>query len=328
MPRLLVLFLATFLTGTAAAQTFKIATILPDGTRWMEALREGARQVSEQTADRVQFRFYPGGTMGNDQSVLRKIRIGQLQGGALTGGGLSRIDPNAQVYGLPFLFDSYQQVDRVRRQIDPILLEGLEQNGFVSFGLTEAGFAYLMSDAPIRTVSQLQQQKVWIPEGDAISRTALQALDVAPVILPLTDVLAGLQTGLVDTVATSPIGAIALQWHTRVKYLVDEPLMYLYGTMVIDKRAFDRLSAADRRITREVLGRVFAELNAENRSANREARSALEASGIEFVVPERNGAWERAAERATAALADKGAFDRGLLQRVQHLVRQQADDGG
>lgn len=277
--------LASLLPLQVSAQTFKIATILPDGSAWMNAMREGADEVTRRTEGRVKFRFFPGGVMGNDKSVLRKIRIGQLQGGAVTAGGLSDIYPDTQVYGLPFVFRSYGEVDYVRKRLDPVILKGLEEHGFVSFGFGEGGFAYLMSDDPIPGVEELRQQKVWIPEGDNISRAAFEAVGVSPISLPLTDVLTGLQTGLIDTVATSPVGAIALQWHTRVKYLTDTPLLYLYGTMVVDKRAFKRLSAKDQAVVREVMGQVFAKIGRGNRKDNEEARRVLREQGVTFVEP-------------------------------------------
>ncbi len=208
---LFLLGLSLLLPTHALATTFKIASIAPDGTSWMNELRKGAKEIETLTEGRVKFRFYPGGIMGNDKSVLRKIRVGQLHGGAITGGGLAEIYPEAQVYTIPFLFRNYAEVDAIRAQFDPELLAGLKKKGYISFGISEGGFAYLLSTSPIAGIDDLNGQKVWVPEGDEISRAAFEASNVSPISLPLTDVLTGLQTGLVDTVAGSAIGAIALQ---------------------------------------------------------------------------------------------------------------------
>lgn len=310
------------LAGTAVAETFKIATIAPDGTTWMQEFRKGAAEVKQRTGGRVEFRFYPGGVMGNDQSVLRKIRIGQLHGGALTGGGLAAINKDANIYGLPFLFRSFAEVDHVRERMDPVLMAGVEKAGFVAFGLSDGGFAYLMSDDPVRSTTDLNRQKVWIPDGDEISRVGLNAVGVTPVVLPLTDVLTGLETGLIDTVAASPIGAIALQWHTRVNYVTDFPISYLFGALVIDKRRFGALSSADQQVTREVMGEVMQRLNAANRKDDAAAIAALRRNGLEFVTPrgEDEAGWVRSAESAVERLGGRGLFDPAMLDRIERLL--------
>src|SRR5512139_1338891 len=183
----------TVLVPVQAATVFKIATIAPDGTSWMTEMRKGADEIEKATQGRVQIRYYPGGVMGNDMSVLRKIRIGQLQGGAITGGGLSEIYPDSQVYSFPFTFNSYAEVDFVRKRIDPLLIAGVKEKGFISFGISEGGFAYLMSNAKIAAVDNLKGPKVWVPEGDEISRSSFEASAISPISLPLTDVLTGLQ---------------------------------------------------------------------------------------------------------------------------------------
>lgn len=310
------------LTTCAQATTFKIATLAPDGTSWMNAMRAGAKEINERTDGRVTFRFYPGGIMGNDKSVLRKIRVGQLHGGAITGGGLADILPEAQVYSLPFQFRNFDEVDYVRERMDPLLLERMKEKGYVGFGISEGGFAYLMSDAPITGVADLEGHKVWVPEGDIISRTAFEATGISPVSLPLTDVLTGLQTGLVDTVAATPTGAIALQWHTRVKHLTETPLMYIYGTMVLKRRTFEKLSAADRKVVSEVMSGVFEQLNRQNREDNNSALAALKGQGIGFVETnaEAMQQWRSTVGGAMDKLIQGDLFDPTIHRQLQkHL---------
>ncbi|MCU7941035.1 MAG: TRAP transporter substrate-binding protein DctP [gamma proteobacterium symbiont of Bathyaustriella thionipta] len=88
------LFLLFSNTTIVQAKTFKIATLSPDGSDWMQKMRSGAKEIKQKTNGRVKFKFYPGGVMGDDQAVLRKIRIGQLHGGALGGGSLIKANTN------------------------------------------------------------------------------------------------------------------------------------------------------------------------------------------------------------------------------------------
>jgi TRAP-type C4-dicarboxylate transport system substrate-binding protein len=304
------------------AVTFKIATLAPDGTPWMNAMREGAEEVKKNTNGRVKIRFYPGGVMGNDKSMLRKIRAGQLHGCTLTGGGLASIYPDSQLYSLPFLFRSFDEVDYVRERMDPIFLQGMEREGFISFGLSEGGFAYFMSQHPLSSVDDLKRQKVWAPEGDEISHRTFAALGISPIPLPITDVLTGLQTGLIDTVETSPVGAIALQWHTRVKYLADTPLAYLYATLVVKKSAFKRLSKEDQEVMRSAMTRAFRKINKQNRIDNAGARKALQEQGITFITPsaEDLANWRGMMREETDEMGQQGLFSPELLKQLRgHL---------
>lgn len=312
-----------------AATTLKIATIAPDGTSWMKQMRQAGEEIKQKTAGRVVLRFYPGGVMGNDNSMLRKIRAGQLQGGAITGGGLSGIYGDAQLYDLPFQFRNLQEVETVRQQMDQQIIDGLLGKGLVSFGLSEGGFAYLLSNRPVRSTEDMRGLKIWIPEGDEVNAQMFKALGISPIPLPLTDVMTGLQTGLIDTVASSPAGAIGLQWHTQVKYLTEVPLAYLYATLVIQEKALKGLSQGDRQILSEILRATFAVLDQQNRAENAQALEALQRQGIEFVQPSlaQQQEWELHANEVLGRLSSQGIFSAEMLSQMQSLVRSQRPAG-
>lgn len=270
--------------SSVTAKTIKIATLSPDGTMWMQEMRAGAKEIKKKTQGRVVLKFYPGGVMGSDENVLRKMRIGQLQGGAVTTGSLSGVYPDIDIYSLPYLFSSLEQVSYVRGKMDQFLLDGLDKKGFVAFGFGEGGFTYMMSDSSLYTVEDVRKQKVWVPGGNKVGEAVFSSAEVSPVTLPLSDVLTGLQTGLVDTVIASPIGAIAMQWHTRIKYVIDVPLTYIAAMLVIDKKAFKRINKEDQAIVREVMTAAFKRIDAANRQDNFAAQDALKKQGIEYVT--------------------------------------------
>ena len=308
----------------ASAQTLKIATLVPDGTTWMKELRAAGDTIAERTEGRVKMKYYPGGVMGNYNAVLRKIQIGQLQGAALSAGDLTSVYKDSEVYSLPFLFRSYDEVDYVRERMDEHLVSGLDAAGFVALAITEAGFAYLMSDSPVSTVDELKRKRVWVPDNDVLGKTVFQTAGVAPVPLPVSDVYTGLQTGLVNTFAGLPTGVIAFQWHTKAKYFLDEPLLYLIGLLVVQKKAFSKISANDQTIVREVFAATMRKLNAAARDDNANARGALQNQGIEFLQPDPAGLkrWREIAAEAVAKLRADGVYSEQNLDRVQSLVEE------
>jgi TRAP-type C4-dicarboxylate transport system substrate-binding protein len=322
MRKALCLFACLLLTVQAEAKVLKIATISPEGSGWMKAMRAAAKTIETETAGRVKLKFYPGGVMGNDAAVLKKIRIRQLHGAAVPAGSLRKFYNDVEIYSLPLRFKNFEEVDYVRSKMDDKIVAGIEEGGFVTFGLGEGGLAYAMSNTAINTVQELKQKKVWIPSNDQSALQAVQAFDISPFPLDISNVLVSLQTGMVDTVATSPIAAIALQWHTQVKTITDLPLIYFYAVLAIDKKTFSKLKAEDQAIMRDVLGKTFKEIDAQNRKDNIAAFQALTAQGIKLNKPsaEQAAAWYERADKAVEKIADEGIVSKEALQELsKHL---------
>lgn len=269
----------------AQAKVYKIATLAPDGTQWMTLMRQASKSIAKQTNNRVKLKFYPGGIMGNENSVMRKMKIGQLQGAALTSSALKRIDTDNYIYSLPLTYRSYEEMNHIRAKLDQKMIDRLKKKGYIAFKIAGDGFSYMLSKERVSGVEDLKQQKVWIPPDDIMAQTMLETAGVSPVSLPLTDVLTGLQTGLISTVGAPPSFAIALQWHTKVKYLIDVPMFFSFGAFVISDKAFKKMSASDQAIVRKEIISTFEKLSKINWENNKKAKQALQAQGIEIVKP-------------------------------------------
>lgn len=324
MRKLGILILVMLFSGMADAAVLKIATVAPEGSDWMKQMREGATEIKERTEGRVQIKYYGGGVMGNDSKVLGKIRIGALHGGAFTPSALQQIYPEISLIGLPLNFESEEEAAYVRSRLDQTIKDGLEEAGYVSFGFAAAGFAVIMSNEPVTGLDDMKGKRVWVPEGDTISYTSMEALSLSPVTLPLTDVLTGLQTGLLDVVAMSPIGALVLQWHTKVKYVTDMPLVYTTGFMAVNKRAFNKIDSADRAIVDEVMTRIYSQFDVDNLVDNKEAMDALLNSGIKKVSVDDA---EKARIRALLAesnrtMAQQGEYSLEMYDRMMQYIEE------
>jgi len=316
-----------------AQTTLKIATIVPEGTGWMTTMRAASREVEKRTGGRVNFKFYGGGIQGTDSQVRRKMRIGQLHGGVFTSGALRGFQQNSELYALPLLFQSYEEVAYVRARMDGKIRALLEDAGYVNFGFAGGGFAYLISNEPIRSRADMSGLKIWIPEGDRIAHMASDALGISAVTLPLTDVLTGLQTDLIDSVMGPPVGVIVMQWHTAVKYITDLRIAYIFGALIVDGRAFGRISAEDQQVVREVMDETYRGFDRQGVTDDREAYQALLDEGLQTVSlpPEERQEWQRLIAAATLKAGAEGVFDAALLKELEcylEAFRTQSDDSG
>ena len=321
--KILVIAVLSLLFSTGVnAKKLKFATLAPAGTTWMQEMKAGADKVKQRSAGRVKLKFYPGGVMGNDQSVHRKIKIGQLHGGAFTPGGLAQIDSSIQSLGLPMLFRTLDEVAYVRERMDPVLKQEMEASGFVLLGISGGGFARILSQQPMQDLEALRASKVWMPEGDEVGLTVYRALGITPISLPIADVFTGLQTGLIETVAVNPTAAIAFQWHASTAYMTDVPITFLIGLLAIKKSVFDKLSAEDQAILREEMGAVFKRLDELNLIDNEAAKSALQQQGISFVMPNpgETERWREIADRSVDEMIEAGIISRSIVEQVRaHL---------
>ena len=312
------------LAGASHAAVLKIATLSPEGSDWMKVLRQSAKEIDNQTSGRIKLKIYSGGVMGDDKAVMRKMRIGQLQGAVLTSGGLVNSYKDIGIYGLPMLFRDQAEVDSVRAQIDPALMAGMSERGFIGFGLAGVGFAYPMSQIRATSVGEVRKMKIWTPDNDLGALTAFEAFEISPIPLPYGDVLMGLQTGLINGIAAPPVGTLVLQWHTQVSYALDLPLLYVYGSFVLSKKSFEKLSQTDRVIVSDILEEAVRRVDTSAKLDDLEAKEALARQDIEWLKPSDRDfeEWEKLATVSRNALVQDDYVSDSLYRQVLSILEK------
>lgn len=268
---------------TFAQIQIKIATLAPQNSEWAEKFQKGSIEIQERTENRVKLKFYWGGAQGNAKKILQKIKIRQLHGGTFSPTDFQELYPDLNIYGLPFLFKDFDEVNYVRDRVDNQLEQGFKKLGFNTYGFAGGGFAYILSNEPIREYEDLKNKKIWLPQGDLISYEAMRSLNLLPVPLPMTDVLTGLQTGLIDIVAIPPVVALALQWHTKVSYITRVPVLYAMGFLAIDSKIINRINTDDRKVLNEVINRIYSEVDSNSQQDSENAYEALSKIGIQEI---------------------------------------------
>lgn len=296
-----------FVVSAASAQqyTIKFATLAPDGSTWMNVMREYDKAIRAESGGRLGFKVYPGGVQGDEKDVLRKVKLGQLHAAGITGNGMTSIAPKVRVLDSPFLFKSYDEVDHVYQAFDQEFAKAFEEGGFVNLGWAEVGFVYVFTNTPVEKPEDLKNVKMWMWEGDPIAEASFKALNVNPIPLTITDVLTSLQTNLINGVYTSPLAAIALQWFARVKYMLNVPLADAAGAVVLSQKKFQELPPDLQEILLRNGKKYMKRLTALSRQENTKSIETLQKNGITLTRPN--------SEQLIASFDETGARARKLL---------------
>lgn len=231
---------------TQAPTVIKLATLVPDGSVWDKAMKDMGAEWSQSTGGRVQLRVYPGGVAGDEPDIVRKLRIGQLQAAAITTSGLADLDPAFQVFGIPMFFDSYPELYAVLDKMEPVLKKRLEAKGYILLNWGHGGWVHFFTRPRAVTVAEIKKVKMFAWAGDDRWVQLWKGNGYTPVALAATDILSGLQTGMIDGYPTTPLLALTLQWYRQTPNMVGLGMAPLVGGLVMTKQAWNKISPADR----------------------------------------------------------------------------------
>ena len=314
-------FLLTAAGAWAGPTTIKVALITPDGSTWTEILREMARDVEKQTAGQIDFKIYAGGVSGDELDVLRKMRANRVHAAGFSGVGLGVVLPEVRILEAPLLFNSYEEVDFVKDALFDKFSADFEKKGFVLLGFAEAGFVYFFSAQPLDQPDAIRKVKMWTWKGDPVAETFLETFGITTYPLHLADVNTGLETGMIDSFYSPPLAAIAFQWHTRVKYLLDYPMVNSTGALLLNKRIFDRLTPEQQQILKTTARKYARRLVDMTRKENAEAMGALMSAGIKPITPSAAEIEEfKANAKKTYRKNIPDIYSQALFDRVQGIL--------
>ncbi|MGH7831163.1 MAG: TRAP transporter substrate-binding protein DctP [Candidatus Binatia bacterium] len=325
VPCLAILLAMTGLS-TARAQAqyeIKLSVLAPEGSTWVKVMEEMNKELQTQSGGKLALKIYAGGVSGDEKDVLRKMRIGQVHAAAFTGVGLGQIVPSVRVLELPMLFRNYQEVDYVKNKLKPDFEKQFSDRGFILLGWAEAGFVNIFSNKPIAKKADMQGVKMWAWEGDPLVKTMYDTLGIVPIPLALPDVLTSLQTNLIDGVYGPPLGIIALQWFTKVKFMTDLQLANSTGALVISKSQFNKLPPDMQTLLKATAGKYADKLVSQIRAENTQSVATLKKNGIQVVPVDAES--QKELVTVSAAVYPKLAgtlYPQALLDRVKALLAE------
>ena len=327
---LIIVFSLALIAPVFGKERIKFATVAPEGSTWMNVMKDFSKEVSEKTNGNVEFKIYGGMVQGDEKDVLRKIRINQLQSGGFTGVGLGEILPEVRILESPFMFKSKEEIDYIYEKFYQRFFDGFEKQGYILLGWAEVGYVYVYTNSPVRNTEEFRGVKMWMWEGDPLAEATFKAFNINPIPLSLADVLTSLQTGLIDGVYTSPLACITLQWFTKIKYFVDVPLTNSIGAVLVSAKSFKKLSDSEQQIMLELGKKYFRKLTELSRIDNKKSTEEILKYGIQRIAVEDKSVlkdYEEIGRKARQDLVGK-LYDQELLSQIQNaLVEFRAGKG-
>lgn len=264
----------------------KLATMAPENSSMMQIFNEMNTELLKETGGKVGLKLFAGFVLGDEEDVLRKLRIGMVHAAAFTASALTDVNHDLRALLVPFLFDNYQEVDHIMTKLEPELRRGFAEKGFEILGWPELGFLYFMSTTPIAGLNDIKGKKVWGKSNAPMLQAIMEKVGVSTVAINAPDVLMALQTNLLEVVYNSPYYALITQWYTQVKYLTDAPVSYVGGVLVMDKKFLAKIPAPLQESLRKVSARYLQRVVEQTRKDNADALEIIFKRGVKRVTPD------------------------------------------
>ncbi len=317
------LLLFSVASVNAQKTVIKIALITPEGSTWTNTLRRMVDEVKANTSGEIDLKVYAGGISGDELDVIRKIQAGRIHAAGFSGVGLGVILPKMRILEAPLLYKSYEEIDFVKDRLYKELAYDFERKGYILLGFAEAGFVYFFSSHEISKQDDLKKIKMWVWKGDPVAQTFFSTFGIKTFPLHLADVNTGLETGMIDSFYSPTLAAVAFQWYTKIKNMLDYPMVNSTGALLMSKKAFEQLSEQNQSILKEAAKKYCAELVRLTRRDNDEARAILKESGVKFVLPSKQeiSSFEENAKK-TYEINIPELYSKDLFNRVREILME------
>lgn len=319
--------------GQAAGPVIvKLGTAAPDGSIWHQVLKQLGADWNQASQGSVNLRIFAG-TQGDEPTMIRKMRVNQLQAASLTSIGLSDIDEAFNVFGIPMFFDSYDELRHVMDALTPTLRAKLEEKGFVLINWGSAGWVQVFSKEPVRRLEDMKNLKIFTSAGDDRMVQWYKNNGFKPVPLALTDMMTSLQTGMIDAAPFTPLAALSFQWYKQTPYMLQLGLGPMVGATVMTTEAWDEVPEVNRATLLDMAAKAQERLRSEIPKQDASAIAEMEKRGLTVTKPESSAGqdqWRKAAEEFAASMrgvmVPADVYDMAMRERDSY--RRQPAKGG
>lgn len=326
--RNLILFLAVFILSSFSAAysettVIKTALITPEGSAWTNMLQRMAKEISEKTCGEVTFKIYAGGVSGDELDVIRKMKVNRIHAAGFSGVGMGVLLPEFRILEAPMLYHDYSEVDLIKEKYRERFSSDLEKQGYVLLGFAEAGFVHLFSKNDMASPEWVKTAKMWAWKGDPVAENFFKANGIKTYPLHLTDVNTGLETGMIDSFYSPPLGAVAFQWHTKIGYMLDYPMVNSSGALILKKDVYEKISPENRKILKATAKTYCDQLVQATRKDNQEAVRVMAEAGVKIIKPSQDRIQEfRNNAKASYEVNIPALYSKEMLTDIQQTLEK------
>ena len=305
----------------------KLGTIAPKNSVYHEVLLRMRQTWREISAGAVDLTIYPGGVAGDEVTMLRKMRAGQMQGALISGSGMSFLDEGISALQVPLMFDSLEEFDFVRSKLAPTLEDRLHAKGFTVLGWGDAGWAYFFAVREFSTPSELRDMKLYTSKGDDEMLRLYSEFGLNPVPLDLTELQANLETGLVEVFAVPPLVAAGYQWFASAPHMLNMRFLPIVGAVLIANDTWEAIPEEQRLLMEEAAEAAAREVQEAVRGQEAAAIEEMAKYGLNVVEADADAIaeWKREVDQAYPGLRDRYApgelMDAAVRWRDEHRAR-------
>ncbi len=298
------------------ATELRIATLAPSGSSWMKVFNAWNLTLQKQTDNTLKFRFYAGGSQGDERDFVRKMRAGQMDGASITTTGLGQLVRQVLVLSVPGVFTEYEELERVREALSERFEGMFDQEGYKLLGWGDVGKTRLFSVERVERPSDIKKLRPWAWKDDLIFSEFLKVVGANAIRLGVPEVYPALQTGMVDTLPASALAAVSLQWYTRLKFVTKRNSGIIVGATLIRRDKFEALTDEQKKVLLETAVRAHAALNKSIRRDDDKSYQTILTRGIaEVDTTETRAEWEAVGAQVRERLTGR-LYPKSLLEAV------------
>ncbi|MBU0554019.1 TRAP transporter substrate-binding protein DctP [Myxococcota bacterium] len=281
----LALLLALPLGAEAKKVKLKLTTVAPKNSVFHKMLKEVRRDWKKLSDGQVSVKIYAGGVAGDDYDVIRKMRLGTLQGGLLMAGGLSTIDKGIHALSIPMAFKDFGELDYVVEALTPKLNALYEEKGFIVLTWVDAGWVRFLTKTPAKAPKDFADLKLFVGAGQPEVAEIWKQVGFNPVLLPTTEISTGLQTGLITALNTTPQAANLLGWYTHAPNMTNVIIAPMIMGLVVYKDAWEKIDAPLQAKLKAAAIKAGERFKKRIRPQDKESLDAMIKRGLNLVEP-------------------------------------------
>jgi TRAP-type C4-dicarboxylate transport system substrate-binding protein len=319
------LFLPGSQVSNAAADgpiVIRYASLAPPSSAFGKILKAWGRTFKKETEGRAELRFYTGGSQGDERDFIRKIRAGQIDSAGITTTGMGMVVRPILVLTAPGLITEMDQLIHVRTELRSRFEEMFRESGFELLTWGDGGKNRIFSVNPFARPSDLKSGRPWAWKDDPVFAGFLGVIGANPVRVGANEVYGGLQTRMIDTVPSSCIMAVAIQWYTKLNYMAKQNFNILIGGSIIKKEVFDQLTPGDQKILLDTAERGARAMDKiVSRDDDKAYRTLVERGIKEVDLSPYQAEWDAVATKAREQLAGR-VYSKSLLAEVTKLASE------